>query len=327
MMKRTMVLRGIDFGPVLDASGTRGFFGEGYPYHEIFSHVGLDFAGSTFVAKTMTLEPRTGNMRGLRADGTMPWLAFRQSCIVVRPLKGVALNAVGLSNPGAEALFSQKLWQNRTDPFFLSFMSAKETMRERIEELKKFINLFCISLRGFSRGVGLQLNYSCPNAGVHHDDLVAEVRKGLSIASSLRIPLMPKFNVLFPIEAAAEISKDPACDALCVSNTIPWGQLHARIDWRDLFGASHSPLARFGGGGLSGAPLLPLTAEWVRNARAQGITKPINAGGGILRPRDVVTLAETGASSVFIGSVAMLRPWRVHRIIKKAHKVFTMGAQ
>lgn len=322
MKRTTMVLRGIDFGPVLDASGTRGFFGEGYPYHKIFSHFGLDFSGSTFIAKTMTLEPRTGNMRGLRADGTMPWWAFRQRCVVVRLLKGVALNAVGLSNPGAEALFSQKLWQKRTQPFFLSFMSVKETMRERIEELKKFVNLFHIFLPGFSCGVGLQLNYSCPNAGVYYENLVAEVREGLSIASSLRIPLMPKFNVLFPVKAAVKISNDPACDALCVSNTIPWGALPDKIDWYDLFRTSHSPLAYYGGGGLSGAPLLPLVAEWVRDARTEGIVKPINAGGGILHPRDVVTLAEAGASSIFIGSVARLRPLRVQSIIKEAHTVF-----
>lgn len=322
MMKCTMVLRGIDFGPVLDASGTRGFFGEGYPYHKVFSHVGLDFSGSTFVAKTMTLEPRAGNMQNLRPNGTMPWWAFRQPCVVVKPLKGVALNAVGLSNLGAKALFLQKVWQKRTQPFFLSFMSIQGTSRERIEELKRFVNLFHIFLPGFSRGVGLQLNYSCPNAGVHHEDLVEEVREGLSIASALRIPLMPKFNVLFPVKAAAEISNDPACDALCVSNTIPWGALPDKIDWYGLFRTSHSPLARFGGGGLSGAPLLPLVAEWVRDARAQGIVKPINAGGGILHPRDVVTLAEADASSVFIGSVAMLRPWRVQSIIREAHIVF-----
>lgn len=321
-MKRTMVLRGIDFGPVLDASGTRGFFGEGYPYHKLFSHFGLDFTGSTFVAKTMTLEPREGNMQGLRSNGTMPWWAFRQRCIVVKPFKGVVLNAVGLSNPGAKALFSVGLWQKRTQPFFLSFMLVRRTMRERIEELKKFVDLFRVFLPGFSHGVGLQLNYSCQNAGVYHEDLAAEVCEGLSIASSLRIPLMPKFNVLFPVKAAAEISRDSSCDALCVSNTIPWGRFYEQIDWYDLFRTSRSPLARFGGGGLSGAPLLPLVAEWISEARKTGIEKPINAGGGILHPRDVITLVEAGASSVFIGSVAMLRPWRVRRIIKKAHTVF-----
>lgn len=317
-----MKLKSIDFGPVLDASGTRGFFGEGYPYHKLFSHFGLDFTGSTFVAKTMTLEPREGNMRHLRADGTIPWWAFRQPCIVVKPLKGVVLNAVGLSNPGAKALFSTGLWQKRTQPFFLSFILAKRTMRERIEELKKFVDLFRVFLPGFSHGVGLQLNYSCQNAGVYYEDLAAEVREGLSIASALRIPLMPKFNVLFPIEAAAEISRDLACDALCVSNTIPWSALPEKIDWFGLFGTHESPLAQFGGGGLSGAPLLPIVTEWVRDARTQGIVKPINAGGGVLHPRDAVTLAEVGASSVFIGSVAILRPWRVQSIIKEAHTVF-----
>ena len=133
---------------------------------------------------------------------------------------------------------------------------------------------------------------------------------------------MPKFNILAPVCAVREISRDPHCDAICVSNTIPWGKLPERINWKKLFGSEISPLAEFGGGGLSGKPLLPLVAEWVRKARLCDVKKPINAGGGILSPDDLVPLRLAGASSVFIGSVATLRPWRVKKIIKKAYQLF-----
>jgi dihydroorotate dehydrogenase len=118
-------------------------------------------------------------------------------------------------------------------------------------------------------------------------------------------------------KAAREISEHPACDALCVSNTLPWGSLPEYIDWRELFGSEVSPLADIGGGGLSGKPLLWRVIDWLRVARSErgGIRKPINAGGGILSLRDAQETMRAGADSIFLGSIAILRPWRVRGII------------
>src|SRR3989338_1556485 len=66
-----MELRGVHFGPVLDASGVRGFFGEGYWHHRYCKPFGLRFDGATFVAKTTTLLPRAGNMP-LQSNGVTP---------------------------------------------------------------------------------------------------------------------------------------------------------------------------------------------------------------------------------------------------------------
>jgi len=310
-----MELRGINFGPVWGASGVQGFFGEGYWYHKWIP--GLNFKNCTFVAKTTTLAPRPGNMP-LEADGITP-KEWKPKCIVVKFRKGVALNAVGLSGPGAMALLDTGRWQARTKPFFLSFMSVEKTAESRQEELRVFVRLLRAYLPEFKAPVGLQINYSCPNVGLHVEELVTEVCQGLKIASALEIPLVPKFNVLLPVEAAREIARDPNCDALCNSNTIPWGALPELIDWKGLFGSDESPLKEYGGGGLSGRPLMRLTQGWVAQARAAGITKPINAGGGIMYPEDVDILMWAGASSVFVGSVAMLRGWRVRSIIRQAH--------
>lgn len=316
-----MNLRGIDFGPVWNASGVRGFFGEGYAYHKVFRSFGLNFSGSTFVAKTMTLEPRKGNMN-LQDDGTLPWWRMMPQCIVVKPVQCVVLNAVGLSNPGAEVLFKQGEWQKRCRPFFMSFMAVQEKRKDRMRELIEFIRIFRMHIAEFSVAIGLQLNYSCPNVGLHVDELIDEVCEGLSYAKPLNIPLVPKFNALLPVSAAVRIAKHAACDALCVSNTIPWGKLPERIDWQGIFGSATSPLAQFGGGGLSGAPLLPVVTDWVKEASRCGISKPINAGGGILKPHDVDPLYMYGASSVSIGSIAMLRPWRVQETINYARGAF-----
>lgn len=313
-----MLLRGINFGRVLDASGVRGFFGEGYPHHRWCRPFGLDFTGSTFVAKTTTLSPREGNMP-LKGDFSPKEKLPR--CVVVKPIRGVVLNAVGLSGPGASALLKDGRWQKRTDPFFLSFMSVEKRAEDRLTELRVFVELLRTRLQDFQAPIGLQINFSCPNVGLHAEGLVAESLAALSVAAKIGIPLMPKFSVLLPLDAAKHISSHRSCDALCVSNTLPWGALADSIDWKAIFGSATSPLADLGGGGLSGRPLLRLTKQWVRAARLCGITKSINAGGGILSPDDALSLLTEGADSIFVGSAAILRPWRVREIIRSAIRI------
>lgn len=310
-----MNLRGVDFGPVWDASGVRGFFGEGYWYHKWLKPVGLSFKGSTFVAKTTTLAPRKGNME-LAEDGLSP-KRRRPDCIVVKMRHGAALNAVGLSGPGAEALFADGRWQARTEPFFLSFMAVGETLAKRLDELNGFMRLFERHRAEFRAPVGLQINLSCPNAGRDFKEIEHEGVMTLAHAASLGIPLVPKFSAATPVDAAARIARHPACDAVCVSNTIPWARVPA-ADRIELFGSLDSPLAAYGGGGLSGAPLFPIVRAWMLRAAVLGFPKPINAGGGILSRHEARTLFELGAASVFVGSAAFLRPWRVRSIIRAA---------
>jgi len=317
-----MNLRGIEFGRVLGASGVQGFFGEGYWYHRLWRPFGLSFSGMTFVAKTTTYHPRKGNLP-LGADGMTP-AEYLPRCIVVKPWKGVALNAVGLSGPGARALFETGEWQSRSAPFFISFMSVADTMFQRHEELRKFVNLLAQYLPFFRTRVGLQLNFSCPNVGPTHDALVPEIESALYTAGRLGIPLVPKLAVTALPALAARVSRLDFCDAICVSNTVPWGSFPQAIDWKGLFGSETSPLAVIGGGGLSGAPLLPLVARWIALAREAGYAKPFIVGGGILSVRDVGTLIGAGLDlrrdAISLGSVAFLRPWRVHGIIRAAQK-------
>ncbi|NIA31360.1 MAG: hypothetical protein GWP06_15810 [Actinobacteria bacterium] len=318
-----MILRGINFGPVLGASGVQGFFGEGYWYHKFLRPFGLNFDGCAFVAKTTALNKTIGNM-SFEKDGITP-KEFKPNCIKINFFKGVALNAIGLSGPGAKALFEVNKWQCRKEPFFLSFMATASSLQGRIIQLQKFVKLFKKNLPFFHTDVGLQINYSCPNVGLNLKELSKEIKQGIQIASELDIPLMPKFNITVPFEFAKEISELLGCDAICVSNTLPWKHFKEKIACKGLFGSDNSPLAHLGGGGLSGKLLLPLVADWVRKARRIGIRKPINAGGGILASRDVNILYDAGASSVFIGSIAMLRPWRVKRTIARAYKIFNEG--
>jgi len=317
-----MKLRDIDFGCVWGASGVQGFFGEGYPYHHLTKSLGFGpvFDGMTFVAKTTTLDPKEGNMP-LQPDGITP-KKLKPKCIRVKPWVGAVLNSVGLSGPGVECLLNTGKWQSRTEPFVLSFMSVAKVPADRYTELAGFVTILKEQLPQFNAPVALQINLSCPNVCLDTKKLLEEAQVLLSIAKQLKIPLMFKLSVTTPVEAITDISKHPDLDALCISNTIPYGCFPEKINWEKLFGKK-SPLEHLGGGGLSGAPIFPLVINWLEEAKDSGIEIPINVGGGIMSPADVDKAYGACADSIFIGSMAMLRPWRVRPTISRALELFS----
>lgn len=313
-----MHLNGIDFGRAWCCSGARSFFGEGYPFHRWLGPLAPDFRGSTLVAKTTTLEVRPGNMP-LGAD-LMP-VERRPACIRINFRRAAVLNAVGLSGPGLAALLADGRWQDRGEPFLLSFMAGGDDQERRLGEAAAFGEYLAVSRPSFRAPFALEVNLSCPNV-IHPEYPVAESVALLSALAEYLpcVPLIPKFSVLSSPGDVARLGETPYCSAACVSNTIPWGAMPHRIDWRGLFGggpppARESPLAHLGGGGLSGAPLTGLVREWVAEFRRIS-DKPLVAGGGVMRPADATALLDLGADAVEVGSVAIVRPWRVGRIIR-----------
>lgn len=309
------------FGRVWDASGLRGFFGEGYWFHRYIP--GLDFTGSTFVAKTTTTFPNPGFMK-LREDFT-PLTRF-PDCVYVDWFRGITLNSVGLSGPGAEALLRTKRWDAIRDPFFISWMPIGKTFEEQASEAQEFVRLvkhephFILAC-----DIGIQLNVSCPNVGADLSAVLEKAEMLLTILGELRLPIIVKLNLLIPPVTAARIAMHPACSGICITNTAPFGTVLPKEEWERLF-PHGSPLPlrneKYQPGGLSGPLLLPYVENWIRAFRLGGESTHVNAGGGIWHADDVDRLKEAGADSIFIGTVAMLRPWRVRSIIKRAHEVF-----
>lgn len=330
-------LRGINFPPIMNASGARGFFPKEnkYWYHAPYKLLGLSFEGIGFIAKTTTMkarlepEKKLGNMP-MMPDGITPQEWFPKT-IILKPFLGIALNAVGLSGPGAENLLARLHWNTLSAtrlPWFLSFMSVEKTMDHRLQELKAFVELLLPTIRGFNIPVGLEINFSCPNSekNVRENDpsLAEEIWLSLDIASPLGIPIQTKLNALAPIPDIFTVSTHPSCDAIVMGNTIPWGAFPDRINWKQLFGSDVSPFEHLqkGAGGLSGPILRPIHCERIRNAREYGITKPIWGCGGIDSPQAVDEYAREGANGIQIGTVCMMRPWQVPRIKQRAYEVF-----
>lgn len=316
-----MRLRGIEFGNVWNASGGRNFFPDaGYPFHRWLKPFGLDYSGSTFVAKTTTLDPREGNMP-MKDDGITP-KEFKPACIIVKPFVGVALNAVGLSGPGAFELLKSGRWQKIREPFLLSFMAVGKTPEEREDEARSFAAHVRYHMTGCDAPFGVEVNFTCPNVGLPWEVLAKEIRLSLNHLATLLVPVIPKLNAIMPVGLALEIEQHPACDAIVMSNTIPWGKLPKKINWKELFGTDVSPLATFGGGGLSGTPLLPIVRDWIESARSHGFKKPIVGCGGVLSREDADALLDAGADAIELGSISFLRPWRVAGIIRHVNTRF-----
>ncbi len=303
------------FGRVWGASGVQGFFGEGYRFHKFLGPFAPDFTGMTFVAKTTTYSARKGNTpllpdftpRDMFPDSVYlnPWTIWH----------GVPVNAWGLTGPGAKPLLATNKWQERKEPFMTSFMTVAEPGQQE-EEVAAYVEVMKEALPNFKTQIGVQFNLSCPNTDADTKLLLKKAECFLDLLEKLPCPIIVKVSVDMPAIAVAEIAAHPACDGLCISNTVKFGNLPDKIMWDKYFGPV-SPLKKYGGGGLSGAPLLPLTIEFVRKLREDlKVTKYINAGGGILRKEDTLPLFKVGADSVFLGSMAMLRPWRVQKTIR-----------
>jgi dihydroorotate dehydrogenase len=318
-----LVLRGINFGVVFVASGALNFFGEGWFYHpwyKLLFSKGFDFRNTTFISKTTTFFPRAGNMplnNNLQPKNLFP------DCTRVYFRKAMILNSVGLSGPGALNLLERKKWQTRTDPFMISFMSLGDSLEQKCEETKLFVDLLLKSKLEFQSSFGIQVNVSCPNTKYLTEGLIKDVFPILEIFKPLYVPLDLKIGVVDALNAGTdfvkEIENSGLCDCLTCSNTIPWGKLPERINWQKLFGTNISPLKHLGGGGLSGRPLKPIVLDWLKSVRSAGVLMPIKAGGGILSREDVREYVLAGASALEIGSVAPLRPWNLQSIIGSAN--------
>jgi dihydroorotate dehydrogenase len=297
-----------------------GWFGEGYRYHGVAHSLGVKpyFTGVGLVAKTTTLHFNRGFME-------LDWRNFTPKklipdCIYITPrqwLKGNLLNAVGLAGPGAKALFDTGEWQKRTENFFISFMPIARTGEERLEEVRDFVKLALRYLPFFKARVGLQLNIYCPNTNHNLDELIREVYTWLNILAVLNIPIMVKINILVDPDAAIEIESHPSCDGLCVPNTIPYGQLPELIPWEKIYG-SVSPLQRYGGGGYSGKWAFKPTLRWIKTARRRGLKKAVNIGSilSLENANELLSASESKNDSIFLGSIAVLRPWRMKRIVE-----------
>jgi dihydroorotate dehydrogenase len=330
-----MNIKGIEF-KVNVASGALGWAGEGYWYHKPFGRLFPSFKRAMnqvdFIAKTTTWMENPGN---LPLDHNYEPKELFPKCIKVYPLRGMMLNAVKLSGPGFPALLNAGKFENvKRKAFGISFMPIGETVAEMLEETKFFknkliqvLNEASFHFASFRSPIWVQINQSCPNTMKNNNQILAHTKEILGVLQPLRtkygLVLDLKINFLAPNAVIADICENDLCDIITVSNAIKFGAQYCFIPWKRLFWWRRtSPLARFGGGALSGRPLFKEVRAKVISLHRHGIKTPIKASGGIFSVKDVKKMKLAGASAIEFATVASLRPWRVEAIINEAQRIF-----
>ena len=281
MVDLNVTLAGVELkNPVIPASGT---FGYGREYAELYD---LDILGS-FSWKGTTGQARLGNPQPRIAE-----------------TPGGMLNAVGLQNPGIDAVIETEvphIAQIFHGPVIANVGGF--SVEEYAENCRKLNEVDQVAL--------LEVNISCPNVHAGGKNFgcdpkaAAEVTRAVKAASS-----KPVFMKLTPnVTDIAEIARaceEAGADGLCLINTL----LGMRIDLR-----SRKPIIANRTGGLSGPAVFPVALRMVWDVY-EAVSIPIIGCGGVSSAEDVAEMMLAGASAVEVGAANLKDPYACKRIIE-----------
>lgn len=265
--------------PVIPASGT---FGYGAEYAALYD---INCLG-TFSFKGTTAEPRFGN--------PTPRIAECEAGMI---------NAVGLQNPGVDAVISEEL--PKIAACFRKPVMANISGFSIDEYIAVAEKLDACPQVGW-----LEVNISCPN--VHGGGMsfgtdpamAAAVTKAVRAVTKkpLIMKLSPNVTDIRPIAAACE---DAGADALSLINTL----MSMRIDLK-----RRRPLLANITGGLSGPAVFPVALRMVYQVY-ETVKIPIIGLGGISSAEDVIEMMLAGAAAVEIGAANLVQPFVCRDII------------
>ncbi|EFI16863.1 dihydroorotate oxidase [Bacteroidetes oral taxon 274 str. F0058] len=266
--------------PIIPASGTFGF---GQEYREMYD---LNILGAISIKGT-TREARFGNLTPRIAE-----------------CKAGMLNAVGLQNPGVEAVVGHELPE-------LAKIYRKPIIANvcgfSLEEYVEVARRMCET-----DNVGwIELNVSCPN--VKHGGMsfgtdagcAAEVTSAVKAVCSKPVIVKLSPNVT-DIVAIAQACQEAGADGLCLINTL----LGMRLDLQ-----KRRPILANITGGFSGDAVFPVALRMVYQV-AKVCRIPIVGCGGISTARDVVEMMMAGASAVEVGTANLINPYACRDIIE-----------
>jgi dihydroorotate dehydrogenase (NAD+) catalytic subunit len=224
---------------------------------------------------------------------------------------GGMINAVGLANPGVEAVRSEHLpWLAHSLP---AVRKLANVVGFAVEEFASVIELLDDALAALAAGAldGYEINVSCPNVkaggmefGADPAALAQVVR--LARAATDR-PLFVKLSPALPdIARTAAIAVDAGATALTLVNTIPG--LVVDVERR-------RPALGFGTGGVSGTALLPVgvLATWKVH---RAVSVPLMGLGGVASAEDALQYLLAGASLVGIGTAMLRDPRTPERVVR-----------
>ena len=280
MGRLSVSLCGIELdNPVIPASGT---FGYG---HEFAAYYDINCLG-TFSFKGTTLEPRFGNPTPRIAEAP-----------------GGMLNAVGLQNPGVDAVIAEELPKLRAVFHKPVIANVSGFSVEEYAEV-------CARLDREEQVGWLEVNISCPN--VHGGGMsfgtdpkaAAEVTRAVKAVTTKPVLVKLSPNVT-DIVAVARACEEAGADGLSLINTL----LGLRLDLR-----TRKPILANTTGGLSGPAVFPIALRMVWQV-SQAVSIPVVGLGGVSSAEDVLEMLLAGASAVQIGAANLRDPFVCSRIL------------
>ena len=285
MVNTSVTLCGLPLAnPVIPASGTFGF---GYEFAELYD---INCLG-TFSFKGTTREPRLGNLQ--------PRIAEMASGM---------LNAVGLQNPGVDAVIAEELPK-------LACVFHKPVMANISGfSIEEYVEV-CQKLDACPQVGWLEVNISCPN--VHGGmsfgtDPKAAAAVTRAVKDAVKKPVIVKLSPnVTSIADIARACEDAGADGISLINTV----MGMRLDLK-----TRKPLLANGTGGMSGPAVFPLAVRMVWQVY-EAVKLPIVGLGGVSRAENVLELMLAGATAVEVGAANLVDPYACRRIVEDLPRV------
>ena len=286
MVNTQVTLCGLEMdNPIIPASGTFGF---GYEFAELYD---INCLG-TFSFKGTTRDPRFGNPTPRIAECP----------------EGM-LNAVGLQNPGVDAVIANELPKLATC-FHKPVMANVSGF-----SLEEYVTT-CEKLGDIDSIGWIEVNISCPN--VHGGGMsfgtsaeaAAEVTKAVRAVTKkpLIIKLSPNVTDIASIAKACEAA---GADGISLINTL----MGMRIDLR-----RRKPLLANKTGGYSGPAIKPVAVRMVYQVY-DAVKIPIVGMGGVSTAEDVIEMMLAGATAVEVGAANLVDPFASKQIVEDLPRV------
>ncbi len=281
MVNLSVSLAGVELkNPIIPASGT---FGYGREYAELYD---LNILGS-FSWKGTTGEARLGNPQPRIAEMT-----------------GGMLNAVGLQNPGIDAVIEKEV-PNIANIFQGPVIAnvGGFSLEEYAENCRKLNDVEQVKI--------LEVNISCPNVHAGGKNFGCDPKAAAEVTKAVKaVTCKPVFMKLTPnVTDIAEIARaceDAGADGLCLINTL----LGMRIDLK-----SRKPIIANRTGGVSGPAVFPVALRMVWDVY-EAVKIPIIGCGGVSSAEDAAEMMLAGATAVEVGAANLKDPYACKTIVE-----------
>ncbi|MDY5613507.1 dihydroorotate dehydrogenase [Dysosmobacter sp.] len=281
MVNLAVNLAGVELkNPIIPASGT---FGYGREYAELYD---LNILGS-FSWKGTTGEARLGNPQPRIAEMT-----------------GGMLNAVGLQNPGINAVIEKEV--PNIAKIFRGPVIANVggfSLEEYAENCRKLNDVEQVKI--------LEVNISCPNVHAGGKNFGCDPKAASEVTKAVKAATdKPVFMKLTPnVTDIAEIARaceDAGADGVCLINTL----LGMRIDLK-----SRKPIIANRTGGVSGPAVFPVALRMVWDVY-EAVKIPIIGCGGVSSAEDAAEMMLAGATAVEVGAANLKDPYACKTIVE-----------